>query len=98
MLGLRRRGGTFEIDPCIPSSWAEYEIVWTFQSARYEISVSNPDHVCRGVVSAELNGALVDASAIALVDDGRTHRVVVVLGDRERSRTTGQRLATAAAQ
>jgi cyclic beta-1,2-glucan synthetase len=98
MLGLRRRGVVFEIEPCIPSSWAEYEIVWTFQSARYEISVSNPDHVCRGVVSAELDGALVDASAIALVDDGRTHRVMVVLGDRAKSRTSGQRLVTAAAQ
>ena len=25
MLGLRRRGSTFEIDPCIPSSWPEYD-------------------------------------------------------------------------
>ena len=28
MLGLRRRGETFSIDPCIPSSWPGYEIVW----------------------------------------------------------------------
>jgi cyclic beta-1,2-glucan synthetase len=95
MLGLRRRGGTFEINPCIPSSWDEYDIVWQCRSTRYEITVFNPDHVCRGVVSAELDGALVDASAITLVDDGRTHHVMVVLGDRATSRTTGQRRATA---
>ena len=28
LLGLRRRGSTFSVNPCIPSSWPEYEIVW----------------------------------------------------------------------
>ena len=43
MLGLRRRGATFSVDPCIPSSWPGYEITWRFQSTRYQISVVNPD-------------------------------------------------------
>ena len=28
ILGLRRRGDFFSVDPCIPSSWPGYEIVW----------------------------------------------------------------------
>ncbi|HET8539049.1 MAG TPA: glucoamylase family protein, partial [Anaeromyxobacter sp.] len=28
ILGLRRRGATFELDPCIPASWPEYAITW----------------------------------------------------------------------
>ena len=80
MLGLRRRGDTFSIDPCIPSSWPEYEIAWRFQNTRYLISVSNPDHQCRGVVEATLDGVSADSAAIPLVDDGGTHRVAVRLG------------------
>ena len=70
ILGLRRRGATFEIDPCIPSSWAEYSIAWRFGATRYEIAVSNPERRCRGVAEAELDGAPVDPAAIPLVDDG----------------------------
>jgi len=82
ILGLRRRGTTFVMDPCIPSSWTEYQIVWRIGDTRYEIAVTNPDGRCRGVGRAELDGALVNAQAIPLVDDGRTHQVHVVLGDR----------------
>ena len=80
MLGLRRRGDTFSIDPCIPSSWPSYEITWRVQSTRYEISVSNPDRQCRGVLTATLDGVSMDVAAIPLVDDGRTHNVQIVLG------------------
>ncbi len=80
ILGLRRSGDTFSIDPCIPSSWPEYEITWRVKSTRYVIAVSNPARQCRGVLSALLDGLPVDASAIPLVDDGRTHQVRIVLG------------------
>jgi cyclic beta-1,2-glucan synthetase len=81
ILGLRRRGNTFVIDPCIPSSWPEYRIEWQFGSTRYEIHVANPGRRCRGVGRAYLDGALVEASAIPLVDDGGTHHVRVEIGD-----------------
>jgi cyclic beta-1,2-glucan synthetase len=81
ILGLRRRGATFIVDPCIPSSWTEYQIHWRFLGTRYEITVSNPDRRCRGVVAAELDGVVVNQAAIPLVDDGRTHRVHIVLGN-----------------
>jgi cyclic beta-1,2-glucan synthetase len=81
ILGLRRRASTFEFDPCIPSSWAGYEISWLFGRTRYEIRVSNPAHRCRGIAAAELDGAPVDPRAIALVDDGATHAVSVVMGE-----------------
>jgi cyclic beta-1,2-glucan synthetase len=80
ILGLRRHGQTFELDPCIPTSWPEYEIAWRFGRTRYEISVTNPERRCRGVDTAQLDGVAVDPRAIALVDDGGTHHVRVVLG------------------
>jgi len=80
LLGLRRQGATFAIDPCIPASWPEYGITWRFGTARYEITVTNPEHRCRGVAEAELDGAPVEPASIPLVDDGRRHVVRVVLG------------------
>jgi cyclic beta-1,2-glucan synthetase len=84
ILGLERRGKSFQVNPCIPSSWPEFTIVWKFGRTRYEIVVSNPERRCRGVRSAEMDGAAVDPRSIPLVDDGAAHRVQVVLGRRER--------------
>ena len=81
ILGLRRHGRTFELDPCVPSSWPEYAITWRFGRTRYEISVTNPERRCRGIGSAQLDEEDVDPRAIALVDDGGVHEVRVVLGD-----------------
>jgi cyclic beta-1,2-glucan synthetase len=80
ILGLRRHGGTFELDPCIPASWPEYAIIWRFGRTRYQISVTNPERRCQGVAEARLDGVAVDSRAIALVDDGGAHEVRVVLG------------------
>jgi cyclic beta-1,2-glucan synthetase len=81
ILGLRRRGATFAVDPCIPASWPEYRIDWRVGATRYEINVSNPSRRCRGVGLASLDGEPVDWRAIPLADDGGTHVVRVVLGE-----------------
>jgi cyclic beta-1,2-glucan synthetase len=81
ILGLQRRGTSFELNPCVPSSWPEYSILWCFGSTRYQIVVENPERRCRGVRSAVLDNAPVDPRSIPLLDDGATHRVVVTLGD-----------------
>ncbi len=80
ILGLRRAGSTFAVNPCIPSAWPEYRITWRFGETRYEITVTNPERRCRGVAGATLDGAVVAHLAIPLEDDGRVHEVRVVLG------------------
>jgi cyclic beta-1,2-glucan synthetase len=80
LLGLRRQGGTFSINPSIPAMWETYAIEWTIGRTRYHIRVSNPEHRCGGVAAAALDGAPVDAQAIPLLDDDRTHDITVVLG------------------
>jgi cyclic beta-1,2-glucan synthetase len=80
LLGLRRRGDHVSIDPCIPSSWPGFSLRWRFGGALYEIVVENPERSCRGVVSAEMDGAPVDPARIPLADDGRAHDVRLVLG------------------
>lgn len=80
ILGLRRRGASFEVNPCVPASWPAYSMSWKVGSTRYEISVENPRRQCRGVSSAWLDGGVVDHRAIPIVEDGATHAVRLVLG------------------
>jgi cyclic beta-1,2-glucan synthetase len=80
VLGLRRCGATFRIDPTIPAMWPAFSISWTIDGTTYDIAVHNPDHRCRGVRRATLDGSVVDAGAIPIFSDGRTHTVVVELG------------------
>src|SRR4029077_18075402 len=84
ILGLRPRGDTFIVDPCIPSSWPEYTIAWKFLDSQYDIIVSNPARRCRGVAQASLDGVAVDPAAIPLTNDGLTHTVRIELGDQRR--------------
>jgi len=87
ILGLRRHGSTFEVDPCIPSAWHDCAISWRIGTTSYEITIANPDRRCRGVVEALLDGARVDPHAIPIVEDGARHTVKVTLGDRGQSRS-----------
>ena len=81
ILGFRLRGAQLVIDPCIPRAWPGFELVFRYRSARYDVVVENPQKVSRGVASVEVDGvALGRDVTIALVDDGHTHRVRIVLG------------------
>jgi cyclic beta-1,2-glucan synthetase len=80
LLGLRRSGSTFAVSPCIPSAWPHFSLDWRVGRTRYHVTVSNPEHRCCGIVSAELDGVPVDARAIPLADDGGVHEVTIVLG------------------
>ena len=68
ILGFRVRGEILELDPCIPKGWPGFEISFFFGSARYEISVTNPNGVSRGA-----------PTRVPLVDDGVVHPVRIVL-------------------
>jgi len=81
ILGLRKTGETFRLEPCIPSTWPSYSLTWQLGRNHYQITVVNPDHRCRGVASVELDGRPVDDPAIPLIDDGDVHTVRVVMGD-----------------
>jgi cyclic beta-1,2-glucan synthetase len=81
ILGFRLRGTRLVIDPCIPRAWRGFEISFRYHSARYEIQVSNPNGVTKGVVGMAMDDVtLPPDSPLELVDDGSTHQVRVVLG------------------
>jgi cellobiose phosphorylase len=96
ILGLKRRGKTLEVSPCIPSAWPGFSAEWRVGGSTYRIEVTNPARRSRGVARALHDGRLVDPRRIPLVDDGATHRVEVVLGEPDpASRPRGSREAAA---
>ncbi|HEX3664222.1 MAG TPA: glucoamylase family protein [Rhizomicrobium sp.] len=83
LLGFRVQGTNLAIDPCIPRHWTNFEIDFRYRSSRYQIFVENPLQMCRGILGAKLDGEVVTAKSVLflpLIDDGRTHKVQLVLG------------------
>jgi cyclic beta-1,2-glucan synthetase len=80
ILGLRRHGATFEVKPCIPSSWPGFSLEWRFGGSKYTIALENPEPLFSRIAIAELDGTAVDPEAIPLVDDAAQHRLHIVLG------------------
>jgi cyclic beta-1,2-glucan synthetase len=79
ILGLRRVGQALEIKPCIPPNWPGYTITYRCQQTYYEIHVENPAGG-QQVKQVTLDGQELGDSLIPLSNDGRRHRVQVMLG------------------
>ena len=81
ILGLKRRGQILHIEPCIPKSWREYQVDYSFGRSLYSIQILNPQGENRGVEAIQVDG--VPCSEIVLDDEGRTYRVVVTMGQKK---------------
>ncbi len=84
ILGFQQQGNQLRINPCIPKAWPRFDLTYRYRGeqhvTQYLIAVENPAGVNRGVASVELDGQVLSADLIPLVDDGHEHRVRVVLG------------------
>jgi len=81
ILGFRLRGTRLLVDPCIPHAWRSFEIAFRYHSSLYQIQVSNPNGVNKGVVGLTMDDTTLGPdSELELVDDGSTHQIRVTLG------------------
>jgi cyclic beta-1,2-glucan synthetase len=82
ILGIKVRGATLVVDPCIPRAWPGFEFTYKHGTSRYRITVKNPRGVTRGIAHASLDGKdLAEvAGGIQLMDDGRYHYGEITLG------------------
>ncbi len=83
ILGFRLAGRFAAPRPrASPPPGRGFEIISNYRSARYDITVENPQRVSRGVASATLDGNTLPTSParVPLVDDGKGHKVHVILG------------------
>jgi cyclic beta-1,2-glucan synthetase len=82
ILGFKLEGDRLRIDPCIPRAWREFEITYRRGKTIYRIKVENPHSLCRGIAEVKLDGVAQSGDEIALVDDGRTHEVRILMGEK----------------
>ena len=73
ILGVQPDFDGLKVDPSIPHEWDGFTATRQFRGAKYNITVKNPNHVCKGV-------AKVDGCVIPYVDGKAEYNVVVTLG------------------
>ena len=80
MLGIRFTFDGMEIDPCIPHDWDGFNVSRRWRNAMYNITVQNPNHVCKGIKSITLNGKEVENGKIPVMPARSENEVVVIMG------------------
>ena len=65
ILGIRPDYDGLVIDPCIPSSLDGFTARRDFRGTAYHVTVKNPNHVEKGVISMTVDGKDVDVSGIS---------------------------------
>ncbi len=80
ILGVQPVYDGLKVDPSIPHEWDGFTASRKFRNAEYEITVKNPDHVCKGIKSVTVDGNAVDGNVLPVFEDGKKHTVEVVMG------------------
>ncbi len=78
MLGIRPDFDHLTIDPCIPADWKEFSVIRKWRGAEYDIKVTNPDGVMKGVKKMVVNGEMVDR--IPVMKAGTVNQVEITMG------------------
>lgn len=80
ILGIQADFDGLRIDPCIPKAWSGFSIVREFRGNTFNITISNPNSVSKGVASLTVDGKLLAGNIIPVSGSGGTYQVEVVLG------------------
>ena len=80
ILGVIPDWDGLKIDPSIPHEWDGFTISRQFRGATYDVTVKNPNHVCKGVVSVTVDGKAIEGNVLPVFSDGKNHAVEVVMG------------------
>ena len=81
ILGIKLLYDGLTVDPCIPSEWQGFELVSKWRGAVYNIKVTIPDGVMKGVKSITQNGERILHQTPAL-GEGTVNSVEVIMGDK----------------
>ncbi len=82
LLGFRRAGRRVTIAPCIPGSWAGYELTYRFGRSTLKVVVENAQGGQNVAAPLSFDGRPQSEPTITLTDDGRAHELRVVVGER----------------
>jgi len=80
ILGIRPQYDGLLIDPCIPSEWEGFNVQRKFRGAIYNIEISNPDKVSKGIRQVIIDGKSMQGNKVPVFASGSTHDIKVVMG------------------
>jgi len=80
ILGIRPSHAGLIVDPCIPRKWKGFSVTRKFRGATYNIVVTNPQQVSKGVSSLTVDGRPVEGKVIPLLEAGATSLIEIVMG------------------
>lgn len=78
LLGLRPDCDHLTVGPCILTDWKEFSIARKWRGATYQIHVSNPKGIEKGVTSIVMDGK--NVKSLPVLAPGSTCQVEVVMG------------------
>lgn len=80
ILGIRPDFQGLVIDPCLPAHMDGFTATRIFRGASYRITVSNPDHVEKGIKSITVNGKSVNTTCLKPETGTTAYQVNVIMG------------------
>lgn len=80
ILGIRPDYDGLLIDPCIPAAWDGFSVSRRFRGNLMNITVHNPEHICKGVIEMKVDGSAVTGAVIPEDLPKGDHMVEVWLG------------------
>ncbi len=80
ILGIKPDYHGLAIDPCIPNSWDAFGVTRSFRGAVYDITISNPQHVSKGIRLLTIDGKEFIGNILPIFGDGKVHKVDVIMG------------------
>ncbi|HEU4734444.1 MAG TPA: glucoamylase family protein, partial [Kofleriaceae bacterium] len=89
ILGLRRRHGALEVEPCIPHAWDGFEAWIRAGQLVVHVIVENPEHVTRGIGRVSLDGQPVERARVELSGAGE-RTLEIRLGSADRTAVTAR--------
>jgi len=80
ILGIQPDFDGLKVDPSIPANWDGFTATRLFRGAKYNITIKNPSHVCKGVKSLVVDGKAVEGCVVPFVEGKKEVNVEITLG------------------
>ncbi|MBO6140405.1 MAG: glycosyl transferase [Ruminococcus sp.] len=80
ILGIIPDYDGLKIDPSIPEAWDGFKATRKFRGNTYNITITNPDHVSKGIKSVTCDGVKVSGNVLPVFEAGTEHTVEVIMG------------------
>ncbi len=80
ILGIRPEFHGLIIDPCIPTTWNEFNVNRHFRDSIYNIQIKNPKNISKGIEEIIIDNITVENNLIPAFKDNKKHNVIVIMG------------------